>query len=301
MVPAAETKVVYLGDGKTTVFPFSFKYSETTDIKVSLYEISTDITTVLTKDYYIDTVGGTVTYPGYAPGEEVPEAEQPAILDEKHKLIIYRETELSQPVDLGDKYPLPVLEKMHDRAVMLIQELNDIIARAVKVSSGSDMTPDEIIAGISENAGKAAQSAAEAAAHVTEAAEYAAKSSNYADKAGERIEEIAGYAAAANASKNETVGYAAMVIGRAASMWSTDKAYNSGDAVVYTDGYVYQCTGYSAPGVKPAESDLWVKVKVALDDFFTVSDSGYLVPSENPTFSNMLMLNDDRYITIREA
>ena len=27
MIPSAETKAVYLGDGETTVFPFSFKYS----------------------------------------------------------------------------------------------------------------------------------------------------------------------------------------------------------------------------------------------------------------------------------
>lgn len=293
MIPYAETKAVYLGDGETTVFPFSFKYAAAEDVKVALYDIASDATTVLTKDYYVDTVEGTVNYPGYPPGQEMAEAEQPAVVDDKHKIIIYRETELSQPVDLGDKYPLAILEAMHDRAVMLIQELNEIIGRAVKVSAGANFTPDDIIKGINANAKLAADSASAAAASAND-------SLGFAQQAGNRVDEIAELAKLAESSKNETVGYAAMVMGRAAGIWYADKAYNANDVVVYNDGYIYQCTGYSAPGTLPDESDVWVKIKVAMDDFFTLNDQGYLVPAENPTFSNLLRLNKDGFITIKE-
>lgn len=293
MIPSAETKAVYLGDGETTVFPFSFKYAAAEDVKVALYDIASDSTTVLTKDYYVDTTAGTVNYPGYPPGQEMAEAERPAVVDDKHKIIIYRETELSQPVDLGDKYPLAILEAMHDRAVMLIQELNEIIGRAVKVSAGADFTPDDIIEGINANAKLAADSASAAAASASD-------SLGFAQQAGNRVDEIAELAKLAESSKNETVGYAAMVMGRAAGVWYADKAYNANDVVVYNDGYIYQCTGYSAPGTLPDKSDVWVKIKVAMDDFFTLSDQGYLVPTENPTFSNLLRLNKDGFITIKE-
>ena len=163
MIPSAETKVVYQGDGKTTTFPFSFKYSETEDIKVSLYEIATDTTTILTKDYYIDATGGTVIYPGYAPGQEVAESERPAILDKKYRIVIYRDTEVSQPVDLGDKYPLSTLEKMHDRAIMLIQELDEIVARAVTVEAGSGEDPNHVYKDMKETSALAVASAAAAA------------------------------------------------------------------------------------------------------------------------------------------
>lgn len=293
MIPSAETKAIYLGDGETTVFPFSFKYAAAEDVKVALYDIASDSTTVLTKDYYVDTTAGTVNYPGYPPGQEMADAERPAVVDNNHKIVIYRETELSQPVDLGDKYPLAILEAMHDRAVMLIQELNEIIGRAVKVSAGADFTPDDIIKEINANAKLAADSASAAAASASD-------SLGFAQQAGSRVDEIAELAKQAESSKNETVGYVAMVMGRAAGIWYADKAYNANDVVVYNDGYIYQCTGYSAPGTLPDESNVWVKIKVAMDDFFTLNDQGYLVPAENPTFSNLLRLNKDGFITIKE-
>lgn len=371
MIPYAETKVVYTGDGKTTVFPFTFKYAEVTDVKVSLYEIATDITTVLTKDYYVDTVAGTVSYPGYAPGQEAAESEQPAPLDSAHRIVIYRETEISQPVDLGEKYPLSTLERMHDRAIMLIQELEEVIDRAVTVEAGSGEDPSNVYRDIrakaelatnsaaaaatseknaktsetiafdamtkaakSQKAAAASETNAKASETATAASERNAKTSetaaatsegnaktseekaakseseaavsavsaaNSAAKAGEKYYEIKGYTADAATSKNEAESYAALVMGQAASSWSADKVYNTDDVVVYNDGYIYRCMSYSAPGTIPTESTSWVKIKVALDDFFTLNDDGYLVQSETPTFSSWLMLDGDAYITLKEA
>ena len=294
MIPLADTKVIYVGDGKTTVFPFTFKYAESSDVKASIYDIENDVTAVLDKDYYVDESLGAVIYPGYPPGEEIPEMERPAVLDSGHKIVIYRSTEISQPIDLGDKYPLNILEKMQDRAIMLMQELNEVVERAVKVAAGAEITPDEIISTIKDNAASAAASA-------SEAAESALSASNFAEQAGSRIDEIAGYAKDAENSKNQTIGYAALVMGRAAEVWRSDKAYGESAVVVYTDGYIYQCNGYSAPGTVPSDSDLWVKIKVALDDYFTMDDNCYLTLSENPTFSNMFTFDQAGYVILKEA
>lgn len=365
MIPYAETKVVYAGDGKTTVFPFTFKYAEATDVKVSLYEIATDTTTILTKDYYVDTTAGTVTYPGYAPGQEVAESERPAPLDSAHRIVIYRETEISQPVDLGNKYPLNTLEGMHDRAIMLIQELNEITSRTVTIEAGSDEDPNAVVKELREKAVMAANAAATALASATSSAksetnakasetaaaksqtaaatsanaaaqsatnakasetaaaksETNAKSSEtasaksataaagsesrsqgYAEQVEKELEEIKGYTQDTATSKNEAAGYAALVMGWAATAWSPSKAYNAGDAVIYTDGYIYRCVSYSAPGTIPPGSSSWIQMKVTMkDDFFDLTDDGYLVPTENPTFSSIFMLNDDGYITIKEV
>lgn len=294
MIPLAETKVVYLGDGETTVFPFTFKYADVNDIKVSIYDIENDAEEELTKDYYVDAALGAVIYPGYPPNEEVPEIERPRILDNAHRLVVFRNTEISQPVDLGEKYPLEILEKMHDRAILLMQELNEIIDRTVKVTAGSDKTPDEIITFIKDNAAAAEKSAAEAALSKEEAGEYATQ-------AGSCIDEIAGYAEAAENSKNQTVGYAALVMGRAADIWKEDKNYNDSDVVVYHDGYIYQCVCYSPAGTIPSKSASWVKIKVALDDYFTLTDTGHLTLSECPTFSNAFTINQTGYVTLKEA
>lgn len=379
MIPYADTKVVYAGDGETTVFPFTFKYAEATDIKVSLYEIATDTTTVLTKDYYVDTTAGTVTYPGYPPGQEAAESERPAPLDSAHRIVIYRETEISQPVDLGSKYPLNTLEGMHDRAIMLIQEISEITARTVTVEAGSDEQPNEVIkdvrkkaelaansasaaalseaaAALSEANAKASETAAalseanakesenaaalsesnakssetmaaesataaalsesaaaaseanakesetESAKSATAAAESESQANGYAKQAEDKYTEIKEYTKDVETSKNEAMSYAALIMGQTASAWSASKAYNVDDVVIYTDGYIYRCIGYSAPGTIPLGSDLWVQLKVALrDDFFELTSDGYLVQTEEPTFSSIFMLNGDDYITIKEA
>lgn len=379
MIPYADTKVVYAGDGETTVFPFTFKYAEATDVKVSLYEIATDTTTVLTKDYYVDTTAGTVIYPGYAPGQEAAESERPAPLDSAHRIVIYRETEISQPVDLGSKYPLNTLEAMHDRAILLIQELNEITARTVTVEAGSDEQPNEVIHNIRNMAEQAINSASSAATSAaaaaeselnaknsetaaaaseanaalsveaaalsetnakdseakaaaseaaakdsetasatseanakdsetaaaksaTDAAESETKTGEYAKQTEDKFTEIKEYTKGVETSKNEAMSYAALIMGQTASAWSASKAYNVDDVVIYTDGYIYRCIGYSAPGTIPLGSDLWVQLKVALrDDFFEITSDGYLVQTEEPTFSSIFMLNGDDYITIKEA
>lgn len=207
MIPYAETKAVYLGDGETTVFPFSFKYAAAKDVKVALYDIANDSTTVLTKDYYVDTVANAVKYPGYPPGQETPKNEQPSVLTEGWKIVVYRETPVSQEIDLGDKYPLGLLEKMHDKPIMILQEILEMLNRCVMASIGSATTAEEMIEAIhndrlsanmsashAENMrNEAAKSAIDANLSAKDSAQYAQQSYNSSNEAKQWADESKAY------------------------------------------------------------------------------------------------------------
>ena len=148
MIPSAETKITYIGDGKTKIFPFAFKYNDAADVKVAIYDILNDVTKVIKKDYYVDTVANVVKYPGYPPGQEAPQNEQPPVLTKNWKIVVYRETPISQEIDLGDKYPLEPLENMHDKPIMILQEILEMLNRCVMASIGSATTAEEMIEAI---------------------------------------------------------------------------------------------------------------------------------------------------------
>ena len=162
MIPSAETKITYIGDGKTKIFPFAFKYNDAADVKVAIYDILNDVTKVIKKDYYVDTVANVVKYPGYPPGQEAPQNEQPPVLTKNWKIVVYRETPISQEIDLGDKYPLALLEGMDDKAILILQEIAEKLGRCVMAEIGSATTAAEMIQQIHDDRVAADTSAAAA-------------------------------------------------------------------------------------------------------------------------------------------
>lgn len=190
MIPSQSTKVTYRGDGITTVFPFNFHYISGSDVKVAIYEIATDISTPLDRDYYVDTIGNTVTYPGYPPGQTINPEEQPPVLTSDYKLVIYRETPITQEVDLGDKYPLSTLEQMDDKAILIAQELAEVLERCVKLDVTSDITSQQLLERIFEQSRAAVSAAAEAVAAAANALNYknaAAASASNAETAANNV------------------------------------------------------------------------------------------------------------------
>ena len=227
MIGTSVTKQIYVGDGVTTAFPFSFPFSDVDYVKVSLYDIESGIETPLDSDYFVDAENSTVHYPGYPPGEEPPEDEQPPVLTSDTKIIIYRETPISQLEDLGEKYPLPTIEGMVDKNTMILQELNEEVTRAVKVKMGSDHTPDEFMDDIADAVQSAkgyaddAQDSADAAdASVTKAAKWAEgsdadvsalggthSSKGWSDVSKGHSDDASGYATAASGSAAAASGH----------------------------------------------------------------------------------------------
>ena len=142
MVITDVNQVVYLGNGSRTAFPFTFRIIDATDVKLLL--IDADGTeTDITADYFVDTVNSTVHYPGYAPGAEPSEADQPAPVQEGQRLVVYRELPVTQEKDLGEKWPFFEIELALDKLTMLIQGISGIWNRCLRVTVGQAAThPD---------------------------------------------------------------------------------------------------------------------------------------------------------------
>lgn len=173
MIQDQTTKVIYVGNGQTTHFPFKFKYNDKAHIHVAIYDIDTQVQTELTKDFFVDSEKNEVIYPGYQSGQEPPEAQIPPVLQANQKLVIYRQTPLTQEIDFGSKYPLPFVENGTDKNTMISQEMKEALERSVKVDMGSEVKPDELLTDIKQNVADANQSAQNAQQSADEAQEYA--------------------------------------------------------------------------------------------------------------------------------
>ena len=141
MVISTVNQVVYNGDGITTAWPYTFRIIDATDIKLTIIDADGTETDV-TADYFVDTVNNTVYYPGYAPGAEPPQEDQPPKLQTGQRLVVYRELPITQEKDLGEKWPFYVIELALDKLTMILQQVFDWWGRTLKVSQGKDITGD---------------------------------------------------------------------------------------------------------------------------------------------------------------
>lgn len=176
MTISTETRLVtYTGNGATTEFDFSF-HIPTGALVVTLYTIATGVESAALSDslYSVtgldDPNGGTVTYPLSG-----------SPLASTHKINIKREVPLSQGLDLTNQsaYFPAELEEQLDLIVMMIQQHEEELGRAVKTTAGSGTDPDTLIdslvtaAADAETAATTAE-AAQAAAEIAQAAAEAA-------------------------------------------------------------------------------------------------------------------------------
>lgn len=155
-VEATQTKEIYEGNGSTTIFPVPFTYSRTDDIKL-IFTDAEDIDSPVTSNYAV-----TVTESGDT-SVTYPVTGMPIRMGTR--LTVYRATPQLQIVDLiyGGAFNPDVLEKdVFDRIVMMIQELQEAMNRAIKVPFTLDITSEEILDAIFA-AEKAAEDAAAAA------------------------------------------------------------------------------------------------------------------------------------------
>lgn len=137
MIEQAVARVVYKGDGRTTEFPFAFPVLDRKFIYVIISDRNGREKT-LTSDYYVDMDKHVVLYPGYPKGEEPAEAERPAVLEPGEKIVIYRNTPVSQLTSLGDKWPFDVCEKALDKLTMIDQENKESISRTVRLAGATE-------------------------------------------------------------------------------------------------------------------------------------------------------------------
>jgi uncharacterized protein YnzC (UPF0291/DUF896 family) len=119
-------KVTYNGDGATSVFPYSFKIYEDTELVVEKITIAdgTISALTLTTDY-------TISGAGTASGGNVTTI--CASISAAYKLVIRRVLPLTQEVDLEDNEATSAatLEEVYDRLCMIAQQLQEQIDRSL--------------------------------------------------------------------------------------------------------------------------------------------------------------------------
>ena len=297
MIDSVVIKQIYLGDGITTEYPFAFPAVEADHVKVAIYDIETEIETQLKRDYFVDWEAKKVLYPGYPPGEELQESEQPPPLPIGKKLVIYRDTPVTQLKDLGDKYPLPFIEEMVDKATLILQEQAEKLDRAVIVEMGGDVTPQNIVFDIKNlkvYRDEAEQSAAEAAAskNAAEVSEQNAAESETAAEiaasgAADSLQESQSFLASTAEYARQAAQEAAGIHEAAIPAWDAETVYSYPTVVAYTDGQNYRCIGENVPaGTIPTTSNAWVRTTSANgDDFFEIDMHGGIQPRINPTYA----------------
>lgn len=141
MIESIENRLTYKGDGKTTEFPVTFPFIEKEDVVVATVSPE-DKVNILIGDYFLDAEKGAVIYPGYPPGEEPPESEQPLVLGSGWKLVIYRDIRITQEVSLGDRWPFNVTEAALDKLTLICQDLSLVQRRSLRIPESISDTFD---------------------------------------------------------------------------------------------------------------------------------------------------------------
>jgi hypothetical protein len=148
-ISSTTVKNSYSGNGSTTVFAYTFKIFANTDLQV-IIRSSTGIETVktLTTHYTVsgvgDASGGNVTFTsGNTPasGETV---------------VIRRAVPQTQAIDYiaNDPFPAESHEEGLDRATMTLQQVQEELDRAIKLSRTNTMTSTEFTNSATDRAGK---------------------------------------------------------------------------------------------------------------------------------------------------
>lgn len=132
MIGSSENSVSYNGNGITTVFPYSFKILQKSDLKLLLVDENDE--QLLTSDYFVDLNNSVVHYPGYSPGAEPPIDEQPPKLQEGQRLVIYRDVPITQETALDEHWPFNVIEGMADKLTIIAQQIAAANQRTFQLS-----------------------------------------------------------------------------------------------------------------------------------------------------------------------
>lgn len=260
-------KHVYDGNGLVTAWPFDFELPslaggpDTSVIHAYRTNLRGEVTEVT--DFSVDAETGTLTYPLAGPPLAAGE-----------KITILRELPVSQqffdPSNQGNLYP-ETLEDNTDRLVMMIQQIDESVSRAVKMGEGYE--GEEVTAEGMLEARDIAVAAAATAESCIELAELSIPLSYDAINAAGRAKnsERAAHLSAVSA---ENWAQTASMLVDGAPAWDVAEEYEFGDAVLYTDGHTYRCVSpIPQTGEDPATSPYWVRLTYTPDNIVETSGS----------------------------
>lgn len=145
-IAAAQSKVIYAGDGVTTAFPFAFEIETTdgSDLQISVVDNLGNVT-LLTSNYSVDVANAKVNYPTV--GGVAPLGLGVNAVPANWNLVINRVEPLSQTVSLSDQnFSLPALEEGLDKIVMTLQQLQEQLNRAVLLPINTVQAAQPVVA-----------------------------------------------------------------------------------------------------------------------------------------------------------
>lgn len=258
-------KNVYLGNGSTTVWPYTFALN-TEDgqyVQVIITDeagVETDVTQFAT----IDTNIRTVTYPNA--GTPLPAG---------RKIVLKRIIPYTQELNLESQGPFFAedIEAELDRIVMMIQQADEALNRSVKLDISSTMTPEEFIADIKNAHAESVQAAINAAESEGNAAQSEQAAAGYAATIEghiERVEKI-----------EQDLDAASKYLGARATVYDVNKTYVPADVVMLPSGTVYRCL-ITSTGEDPAMSYKWQEVSCTINDTFELDINQDIMPRLHP-------------------
>ena len=147
-VSSTNTKNSYSGDGSTTVFAYTFKIFDDDDIIVILRTDATGGETVQTKGTHYSVSGV-----GNAGGGNITFVTAPA---SGITVVLIRATVQTQTTDYtpNDPFPAASHEDALDRLTLMVQDQQEELDRAIKVSRTNTITSSEFTIGPSDRANK---------------------------------------------------------------------------------------------------------------------------------------------------
>ena len=163
-VESTTTKIIYQGNGTTNTWPVPFAYNQTEHLHLLIADADGKETEIA-ENFSVVVSGSGDTSIIY------PVSGRP--LASGNKLVVYRSTPQTQIVDLeyGGAFSPETLEHDGlDRIVMMVQENNEKLGRALTLPASSTDSPEELVQALYDSRDEAAASA-QAAAASAEAAE----------------------------------------------------------------------------------------------------------------------------------
>lgn len=285
---ASSRSPLFTGNGSKKTFAFAFKVLSDDDLKVYLYDTVSEVTTLLEKD----TDFSVTLADGGESGGSITTVVAPA---SDEKLRIYRSTPKDQETDIPDQgnfYP-SVLNAALDKLTLQVQELSEIIDRAIVLDPMSPDTPADLIARI-DDAFTTAATANSTAGTALNTAQSAVITANSAVSTANT--------AASNAST--AVGVANSALSTAASAVNTATAANvtANNALNTANGMLTSMQDYVNKALAASiliSSNHGVAWTTTINDGATYLDTPFLITSGLLFVGGVLYnLSDSNHVTL---
>lgn len=152
MIPQVNNPVVqYQCDGVNKVFIWPYDFNNIKDVSIILVD-SDGKQFKQTGNIAYDAKNKTLTYP--STGDP---------LSADYKVILFRQTPISQTTELANKWPYNHIENMSDKVILILQELKEQLDRTLQIRVGADEDPNQVARDIVDNSIEAAKKAIAAA------------------------------------------------------------------------------------------------------------------------------------------